>query len=102
VPVVNDEGAIVGILCDRDIRTASSATEKRDPSLGELNVADIPVSEIMVAKPVTVTPETEVATALDMMKEKRISCLPVEADGKVVGIITGADFLSLLRRLFDD
>jgi CBS domain-containing protein len=51
---------------------------------------------------VTATPETEVATALDIMKEKRISCLPVVAGGKVVGIIASSDFLTLLRRLFDD
>lgn len=102
VPVVGDGGGIVGILCDRDIRTASSGANTRGPSLGELKVADVPVSEIMVTNPVTATPEMEVATALDIMKEKRISCLPVVANAKVVGIITSTDFLTLLRRLFDD
>ncbi len=101
VPVVADDGRIIGILCDRDIRTASFGTKKHGPSLGELMVANIPVSEIMVTEPVTVSPDTHVAAALDIMKEKRISCLPVVAGEELMGIVTGADFLALLRRLFD-
>ena len=62
-------------------------------------VADVPVSEIMVGDPVTVSPDTTVAEALDLMKAKRISCLPVVEGGKLVGIASGADFLNLLRRL---
>ena len=57
--------------------------------LGELVVANVPVSEVMVTQPVTVSPDTEVATALDTMKEKRISCLPV--------VFYGQSASSLLR-----
>lgn len=102
VPVVDDENKVVGILADRDVRAASFATSERAPSVGDLMVADIPVSEIMVNDPVTVSADMTVADALDLMKEKRISCLPVVDDGKLVGIAAGADFLSLLRRLVDE
>ncbi len=102
VPVVSDEGKIVGILCDRDIRTAAFGTDKSGPALDNLMLAhNIPVGKVMVTTPVTVSADTDVASALDIMKEKRISCLPVVADERILGIVTGADFLSLLRKLFD-
>ena len=38
--------------------------------------------------PITVTPDTTIATALEIMREKNINRIPVVKDGKLVGIIT--------------
>lgn len=42
----------------------------------------------MTANPYTVTPETTIADALELMREKKISRVPVLKNGKLVGIIT--------------
>ena len=53
-------------------------------------------SDVMVRNVVTVTPETEAAAAVKLLVEHDISALPVvEADGRVIGMISEAD---LLRR----
>lgn len=46
----------------------------------------------MILKPVTVTPDTSVRTALDIMSKYKISGVPVVTDGnKLVGILTNRD-----------
>ena len=46
----------------------------------------------MILEPVTVSPETTVREALDLMAQYKISGLPVvDSEGKVVGIITNRD-----------
>ncbi|MBS1261770.1 MAG: Glutamate--cysteine ligase [Calditrichaeota bacterium] len=61
-----------------------------------------PVSEIMIADPVTVTPETLTVDAIRIMREKRISCLPVVDEGKLVGAITEDDFMDLAGTLLEE
>lgn len=54
------------------------------------------VGEVMTAEVISVTPETTVAEAAELLLQHRISGLPVvAADGAVVGIVTEGD---LLRR----
>lgn len=52
------------------------------------------VSDIMTANVLSVTPETSVVTAAQLMLQKRISGVPViDASGHLAGIITEGDFL---------
>ncbi len=101
VPVVDEDGTVVGLLADRDIRNVSFASGKHAQSLGDLVVADIRVREVMAEDPLTIEAGKPVREALRVMKEKRIGSLPVLEDGKLVGIVTVIDFLKLLERLFD-
>ena len=47
------------------------------------------------------TPETPTVEAIRLMREKRIACLPVEKDGKLVGIITEHDLIVVASRLLE-
>lgn len=52
------------------------------------------VSEVMTTDLVTVTPETALRDAAQLMLERGVSGLPVvDADGLLVGIVTEADFV---------
>ena len=89
--VVDDAGALVGILTDGNLREHP----------GEL--ATTPVSGAMTAKPVTVNPDAAIDTAASLMLERKIGGLPVVAeDGKLVGIITETDLLRGFLRLLRD
>jgi len=61
-----------------------------------------PVSDIMITDPISVTPETLTVDAITLMREKRISCLPVVVDGKLIGAITEDDFMELAGTLLEE
>lgn len=63
---------------------------------------DAPVSEIMVRELVTVSPETPTIEAVRMMREQKVSCLPVVRDNKIVGLITERDFLRISEELMEE
>ena len=80
LPVVHD-GALVGILTDRDVRRHVGVEERTR------------VSAAMTETPLTVSPLTTVEEAVQLMLKHQISGLPVVENGKVVGIITTSDVL---------
>ena len=53
------------------------------------------VSNVMTSNPFTVTPETNIADALSIMREKKIRRLPVVKGKKLVGIITKRKLLEV-------
>lgn len=93
LPVVED-GRLVGIVTDRDLKeaTPSSATTL---SVYELNylLSRMHVSEIMSSSLATVRPDDPIEAAALAMEERRVSGLPVEEDGRLVGILTITDLL---------
>lgn len=92
LPVV-DQGRLVGILTDRDIRFATSSlcpTPRR---------ATDPVSVAMSSPPLTADPLDPVEDAARIMREHKIGCLPVLDGGELVGILTGMDLLDALMTL---
>ncbi|MCD6522123.1 MAG: CBS domain-containing protein [Candidatus Diapherotrites archaeon] len=54
------------------------------------------VKDLMDKNPVTVTPDTHVSEAADIMTEKGITHLPVVEKGKLVGLVTRTDLLKSL------
>ncbi|MBW2431892.1 MAG: CBS domain-containing protein [Deltaproteobacteria bacterium] len=112
VPVVNDSGALVGILCQSDL----IAQQKNIPipSLFTLLDGYIPltlskhldkevekiaaskVAEAMTPNPVTVEPETDIERVAVLMVEKNYHTLPVMEEGKLVGIVGKEDVLRTL------
>ncbi len=59
------------------------------------------ISEIMTKDVVSVSPEDSLKDVGMILKEKRISGLPViDKEGKVVGIITLTDMLRILDRIY--
>jgi acetoin utilization protein AcuB len=98
LPVV-DEGALVGIVSDRDLRALGTLDgELSRPSAVREALAQ-PASSVMSANVITVNPESDVAEAIDLMIEHRIGALPVvEADStKLVGIVSYVDALRAAR-----
>ncbi len=49
------------------------------------------IEKYMSAMPHTINPDMGLNTALDMMREYRIRHLPVQAGGKLVGVLTDRD-----------
>jgi acetoin utilization protein AcuB len=107
IPIL-EEGRLVGIVSDRDLRDAS-------PALGDLERArtlqDIRVRGVMTREVITVDPQDSIENAAQEMYEMKIESLPVVAEGSVadegsavakeelLGIITSSDVMRALVTL---
>ena len=91
--VVLDGERLAGVVTDRDLRLATSALAPVPFP------ADSAVSAIMCTEPLTANADDAVEDAARVMRERKIGCLPVVDDGRVIGIITGIDLLDALIRM---
>ena len=82
LPVVADEGELVGIVTDRDLSVRAIAD-----GLG----AETTVEQVMTREVTTVEPSAEVEDALSVMRNEQIRRLPVVRGGRLVGIVAQAD-----------
>lgn len=100
LPVVDDGNAVVGIITHRDLLRAcvSSVAEISQPEQDAL-LRGIPVRAIMRSGILTASPDTDVREAAKTMLDHKIGCLPVVEHGKLVGILTEADFLRVLLEI---
>jgi CBS domain-containing protein len=60
------------------------------------------VREVMEPGPVTVAPETPTLEAIDLMRKHKVSCLPVIKAGRLVGIVSERDFMSIAYELLEE
>ena len=112
VPVINDAGELVGILCQSDLiiqqknipipslftlldgfipLTSSKKIDKEVEKIAATKAADA-----MTANPVTVSSDTGIEDVAALMVEKSYHTLPVVDAGKLVGIVGKEDVLRTL------
>jgi acetoin utilization protein AcuB len=93
LPVVSGK-KLVGIVTDRDLREAlpSPATTL---SRGEIayQMDTTPIETCMTTEVVTVSPDMELTQATRVLLDHRFGCLPVVAQGALVGVVTEIDCL---------
>jgi nucleotide-binding universal stress UspA family protein/predicted transcriptional regulator len=86
LPII-DDGKVVGILTDRDIRT----------NLNHLEALE--VRQVMTTKVIAVSPHTSVWDAARLLSERKIGAVPVVDDGVLVGIVSTTDLLKACAEL---
>jgi acetoin utilization protein AcuB len=103
LPVVDQENRLVGIVTENDIREAGPS-DVATLSVKELTdlLGTLKVSELMVPeeKVITITPDTLIEEAIQLMHDHKIGCLPVIDQGKLYGIFTETDALAHLVDIF--
>jgi CBS domain-containing protein len=93
LPVVARE-QVVGIISERDLFRSSLAQ-----ALGYGNkdsrevMRTLRIKDVMVKKVITIPPDMELKDAVAIMVERKIGCLPVVQDDKLLGLITETDIL---------
>ncbi|WP_075620088.1 acetoin utilization AcuB family protein [Paenisporosarcina indica] len=90
IPIVNEQGKVVGVVTDRDIKeaTPSNLTDGQNHELLET-----PLEEIMTKNPVIGHPLDFVEEVATIFYDQQIGCLPIISGGKLVGIVTETDLL---------
>ncbi len=103
LPVVDKDGRLVGIVTDRDIRKAapSDTTLLRAEELSYL-LANLKVSSFMTPreKLITITSETPIEEAVQLLHDHKIGCLPVLKGDQLNGIFTETDALDFLADVY--
>ncbi len=98
LPVVVD-GALAGIVTDRDLRNASpSAAQQAAADLGRIDAAiadpsKITVESVMTEQVFSLGPDDTVEDAVRVMRRERFGAIPVVERGRVVGMLTRSDVL---------
>jgi CBS domain-containing protein len=74
---------------------------KPSASIGkaERGLASTPIADLMTAGPVTISLDRPVREAAEIMRDRDISCLPVQEDGELKGIITSGDLVDRVLAL---
>ena len=82
IPVVDDD-QLLGLVTDRDLVVRVLA-ERKDPT-------EVQLSDVLTKSPVTVSPDTKLSEARDLMAEHRIRRLPITKADRLVGILSLGD-----------
>ena len=80
VPVVGEDGAVVGMLTDRDLCMAAYTTGR---PLAQLRVADVMAREVRSCRP-----QDDLQEAEETMRSAQVRRLPVVDGGRLVGILS--------------
>ena len=85
--MVFDEEGFIGIITERDLANAVAAGHYPETAQ---------VGDYMTMRPITVTPNTDVREVAAQMLETEVRHLPVERDGRLVGVISLRDLLPVI------
>ena len=96
LPVIDQDQQLIGIVTDRDIRSALPYDFIKDSCSPEQRekICSLTVKDIMAVDPITVSPTFTIQDALLMIQKSKVGALPVvEDDGKLSGILSVRDLL---------
>ncbi len=102
VPIVGSQEMFIGLITHRDLLSATiSHLAEIDPETQREIDSGIPIKEIMRTDLRTVDTDTHLRDAARLLLNHKYGCLPVVHGGKLVGIVTEADFLKLTITLLE-
>ncbi len=93
LPVVDDNGILVGILSERDVIQRSVIVYR--PSTTTL------VKQVMTPNPQWLSPDAKPIEAYHIMIKGKFRHLPICTDGQVLGIVSIRDFVPPNNSIFD-
>jgi CBS-domain-containing membrane protein len=98
VPIVDEDGHLVGIVSDRDVRTAiGDPAEALSRDLTELE--EMPISTVMTTPAESVSEGAPLVEVAHRLAHESIGALPViDGNGRVVGIVS---YVDVVRKLLD-
>ena len=101
VPVVIGNGVVAGVVSQRDVLAAADSHVLSAAGRHTRRTDDITLSAILSSPAQTVDERASLRGAALHLQQHKLGCLPVLRDGKLVGIITDADFVEVAINLME-
>ena len=96
-PVVDEDGAVLGLVSERDVLRRTFNQEADLPLSVRLDVLTaVKVRDIMTWEVETIDVDEDLSTAAQIMLDNKYGCLPVVEEGVLAGILTEADFVKFV------
>ena len=94
-PVTGDDGKVAGVVTETDLLALAAGRHHR----GHRAAGQATAGDLMSHPAVTVSPDDLVKTAAGLMHKHRLQRLPVvDRDGRLAGIVSRSDVLSVFQR----
>jgi acetoin utilization protein AcuB len=103
LPVVDGDHKLLGIVTDRDLRSAypSSILYDNDSRVELARMAQTPVRAIMSTELVTLSPTSTLDDALFLLDREKVGAIPVVDEQRcVVGVFSIRDLIKAYKQLF--
>ncbi len=103
LPVVDEDSVLLGMVSDRDLRSALPSTVARSTQREEVEtrIHNTPLSAFMTRECLTLSPMATLDDALLLFQGHKIGALPVlDDEGRLIGMFTIGDLLRAYRGLF--
>jgi len=97
LPVIDDEGLLIGIVTDRDMRDAMPSTlkKKADYEKTLAIIKNYKIQDIMTRDLLTIYPYYTIQDTLLVIQKKKVGALPVvDEEGRLKGILSTRDLLT--------
>lgn len=100
LPVTDKQGHIVGIVSEADLLRDAVRHDVRTHMILDEPADEHPfrVEDVMSILTMTVTGDTDLSDAVELMTSTAVKSLPVVEDGRVVGVISRSDIVHVLAR----
>jgi CBS-domain-containing membrane protein len=101
LPVVDDRGHLVGVLSEADVLRDGllpdpTKREIRTPVTGR--TVALRVQDVMTRMPMSVTADSDLAEAAQLLVDTQIKSLPAVDHERLVGIVSRSDVIAMLAR----
>jgi CBS domain-containing protein len=105
-PVLDDDNKVIGVVSEGDLLTKEAFGDSMPDALPGMlrgparsKASAVTAAELMTKPPVTIGPGAPVTQAARLMYSRRVKRLPVvDDDGRLIGIVTRSDVLSVYSR----
>ena len=106
LPVVDTHGTVLGVVAESDLLVRQEQTEGRVRKpwrrRGRARLAGTTAGEVMTSPAITIDPRQTLGQAARVLHRRHVGRLLVVDGGRLVGIVTGSDLLSIFLRSDDD
>ena len=100
IPIVSGEGSLIGLVSQRDVLAAADSNVVNEEPGGSRE-RYVALSSIMTTPVQTAEESASLRGSALLLQKKKLGCLPVLSKGKLVGIITDSDFVTIAINLME-
>jgi CBS domain-containing protein len=103
LPVTDAQGNLLGIVSEADLLRDAVRPDERSHMIPHERGEDRPlrIEDVMSTLSMTVTADTDVSDAVELMTSTAVKSLPVLEAGRVIGVVSRSDIVHMLARSDD-